>query len=834
MRRWAGCHGNDGYYAAPVSVILLTTSAGVIVMTSTLSEIRVLDLTDQRGEIAGRMLADLGADVIKIEPTTGAVARTLGPFDSEGNSLYWASYGAGKRSFTVDLDADTTEFLALVKLADVVIESLPVGYMASLGLDYATLSKLNPALIYLSISAYGQQGPKANWPATDLIIEAAGGRLSLQGDTDRAPLPVGFPQAGLHAGAQAAADITIALNEREISGCGQYLDLSMQEAMWWTLMGAQGNPVALGANPPFSGPDRASRPINQLLEIAPASDGLVTISPGGSPVGTRTMFSFAIDEARNLGELDDSHASIIDVDWDNWLALYRVQQISLAQLSQIRALLHRYLSRRTKLQLIDWALENNLRLGPLNSTRDILNFPQFIERDFFKDIGGITQPAEWVKMSRTPLDTRPAPAPSHQPPDWHPRAARSAAAKPRPGNAFDGLKVADFSWVAAGPTVAKALAYHGATVVKVESATRPDLSRTLPPHMDGEAGLNRSYWGYLYATSKLSLQCNLSLARGRQLARQVCDWADVVIESFSPGTMERMGLGYQTLSASHPELIMFSTSMMGQSGPLSHYAGYGQQAAGFCGMHYITGWPDVAPCGVATPYTDVIAPKFGIASLAAALLEHRQSGKGQWIDLSQAECSMMFLAPLLLDEAVNQHTAERAGCDSIYASPHGVYPCAGEERYIAIAIDSTASWRALLDVIPMSQTFHSAQYHQTENRRQQQAEIDRLIASWTKSHDAFELELQLVSTDIPAAVVQRPMDVFNDPQIEARGLKQVLHHGECGDVVHYGFCTHFSAKPQMVLGAPPCIGEHNDYVLRDLLGLSDQQISELATADVLN
>ena len=143
-------------------------------------------------------------------------------------------------------------------------------------------------------------------------------------------------------------------------------------------------------------------------------------------------------------------------------------------------------------------------------------------------------------------------------------------------------------------------------MVKVESGTRPDLSRTLAPFMDGVPGFNRSYWAYLYGTSKLSLQCNLSLEDGRKLARRVCDWADVVVESFSPGTLARMGLDYETLSADKPELIMLSTSMLGQTGPLSRYAGYGQQATGFCGMHYVTGWADRIPCGVATPYTDVV------------------------------------------------------------------------------------------------------------------------------------------------------------------------------------------------------------------------------------
>jgi len=794
-------------------------------MSSALDGIQVLDLTDQRGELAGRILADLGATVLKIEPREGAASRHLLPFDSEGRSLYWACYGVGKQSLVLDLEdsGDRARFFDLVDHADVLIESFDPGVADRLGMDHDQLWERNPALIYMAITPFGRQGPKASWPATDLTMEAAGGRISLQGDADRPPLPVGFPQPSLHAGAQAAADIIIALNERERSGLGQFLDLSIQEAIWWTLMGAQGCPVSIGRNPPGTDDDRGGAPREEATRIFAAKDGLVTVAPGASPPGTRTMFTFAVKEALARGEADPALAR---VDWDNWLPLYVSGVLEPTHLQQAIGWLEAFVGRRTKLELVEWALENDLRLGPLHTTKDLVEFPQFIERGFFAEIGGILQPAHWVHMSRTPLVHAGAPDLGQLRQDSRIRMSRRSLPAPgieRNGNAFEGLKVADFSWVAAGPTIAKALADHGATVVKVESGTRPDLARTLAPHISGEAGLNRSYWSFLYGTSKLSLQCDLSTNMGRALARKVCDWADVVIESFSPGTMTRMGLDYNALAEGHRDLVMLSTSMLGQSGPFTTYAGYGQQAAGFCGFHAITGWQDRVPCGVATPYTDVVAPKFGIAALAAALLERRKSGLGQHIDLAQAECSMMFIAPLILDQVENDRTAGPAGDDSIYACPQGVYPCAGVERYIAIACETTEQWQKLAGSIPQF-PFCTDEFDAVDARREYRERINQSIADWTARQDAFELERYLAARAVPASVVQRPLDVHNDAQIEARKLKQLLPHSECGEVIHYGFCTRFSAKPEMLRSAPPCLGENNEEVMRVLLGMGDDEV----------
>ena len=237
-----------------------------------LGHIRVLDLATPRAELAGRLLADLGAQVIKVEPPNGAAARFLPPFtagaesDIEG-SLYWAAVGLGKQSVVVDIATDVgqQQVRTLVNTADVLVESFDPGVMESLGLGYARLAEINPRLVYVSVTPYGQSGPHALRAATELTIEADGALLGLQGDKDRPPVPVGYPQAAFHGGAQAATDAVIALNERERSGRGQHLDVSMQAAMVWTLMNATGYPPNTGGDPPNSGEKRTS----PTIELAP-------------------------------------------------------------------------------------------------------------------------------------------------------------------------------------------------------------------------------------------------------------------------------------------------------------------------------------------------------------------------------------------------------------------------------------------------------------------------------------------------------------------------------------------------------------------------------------
>ncbi|HMO96965.1 MAG TPA: CoA transferase, partial [Tepidiformaceae bacterium] len=264
--------------------------------TAALSGILVLDLATARAELAGRVLAELGAEVLKLEPPGGTASRRLPPFDeTTGDSLYWATVGRGKQSLALDplAAANREAVLELVRDADVLIESFDPGVMATAGLGYRDLSGVNPGLIYVSVTPFGQAGPLAASPASELTLEAAGGLLGLQGDGDRPPVPVGFPQAAFHAGVQAAADATIALNERERSGLGQYLDVSMQAAMVWTLMNTTGYPKNSGGDTPRSGEKRTDPPPQLVPGVAvatllPCADGFVQYSASLGALGART------------------------------------------------------------------------------------------------------------------------------------------------------------------------------------------------------------------------------------------------------------------------------------------------------------------------------------------------------------------------------------------------------------------------------------------------------------------------------------------------------------------------------------------------------------------
>ncbi len=398
--------------------------------------------------------------------------------------------------------------------------------------------------------------------------------------------------------------------------------------------------------------------------------------------------------------------------------------------------------------------------------------------------------------------------------------------------AFEGLKVADFSWVGVGPIIAKALADHGATVVHVESATRTDVLRTLPPFKDGMPGLDRAQFFANFNTSKLGLSLNLATPDGLGLAKRLIDWSDVVLESFTPGTFERLGFGYSEISRGRPDLVMLSTCLRGQTGPQRRYAGFGGQGAALAGLHYVTGWPDRPPTGPFGAYTDFIGPRYGVAALASALLHRRRTGEGQYIDLSQVEAGIHFLEPLVLDYTVNGRIAGARGHESATACPNGVYRTKGTERYVAIACETAEQWLALRAMAGLSD-FDSPSLLDLNKRRALAANIEAALARWCAKRDAGELARDLKHAGVPAALVQRPSDLYTDPQLSHRGFFVTLEHSVMGPTPYDGPATLFSQTPPQ-LKAAPCLGQHTNLVLSELLGLSQEQIAEYAASGAIS
>jgi crotonobetainyl-CoA:carnitine CoA-transferase CaiB-like acyl-CoA transferase len=397
------------------------------------------------------------------------------------------------------------------------------------------------------------------------------------------------------------------------------------------------------------------------------------------------------------------------------------------------------------------------------------------------------------------------------------------------GKILDGVRVWDASWVGVGPLTAKYLADYGATVVHTETAARPDVLRNGPPFRDGIPGINRSQFFADYNSSKLGLGLDLKHPRGHEIALALARWADVVLESFSPGVFGQFGLGYEQLSAVNPSLIMLSTSMNGQTGPRRKFAGFGTVMAPMAGFSELTGWPDRAPGSPYGAYTDFISPRFAATALLAALDHRRRTGEGQYLDIAQYEASVQLHAPWLLDLEVNGELASRDGNRSPAAAPHGIYRCAdedGRERWVAIAVEDDAQWAAFITALGGPPWAREERFGTLRGRKASEDALDAHVSAWTAGRRSSEV-FYLLQPDVPAAPVHDARDLQRDPQIQFRRYFRELDHTVMGPSLYEGRQAELSLTPPVLSKAAPCLGEDSRLVLSELLGLDDAEIDEL-------
>ncbi|MFC2067247.1 CaiB/BaiF CoA transferase family protein [Chloroflexota bacterium] len=398
-------------------------------------------------------------------------------------------------------------------------------------------------------------------------------------------------------------------------------------------------------------------------------------------------------------------------------------------------------------------------------------------------------------------------------------------------DALAGIKVCDFSWVAAGPVVTTYMAGFGATVVRVESMTRPDTLRTSVPYKDGKVGINRSgYWAF-YNANKYSMALNFVHPKALAIAKKLAMWSDIVIENFTPKTIDRLGLGYEELSKEKPELIMISLSMQGQSGPYATHLGLGPLLAGITGVVHLTGWPDRGPVQ-AGAYSDWLIPDFSLATVLAALLHRDKTGKGQYLDLSQCEGSLVSLAPLCLDYFVNHEEGERSGNAWPDAAPHGCYRCQGDDRWCTIAVFTDDEWNAFCKVIGNLDWCHRPEFATLASRKQNEAELNELVEQWTVKHTAEEVVTLMQEAEVAAGPVETSEDLLKDPQLKFRERFWQMNHPEIGPFQHLGQPYILSQTPAKARMPAPCLGEHTEYVCREILGISDSEFLELFTEGV--
>jgi len=801
-----------------------------------LEHIRVIDLCDGISQFAGHILARLGAEVIAVEPPAGVATRSQGPFvgderDVELSLTHWA-YNRGKKSVSLDIESaeDRERFLSMVAGADILFEDRHPGFLQSLGLSHEALSELNPALIHASITPYGLTGPRSHWLGTDLTAVAGSSFMYASGDADRAPLRVGVPHSFLHASADAAAASLIALQERSRSGMGQHIDVSAQESV---TIGFPQNVAplenALAADRMAGGISLGGMNIPLLF---PCKDGytICVILPGAA----FAPFSRRLTEwLQEEGATDENLESI---DWDTIGVQLFAGEVSFDIVAAAFATYAKFLASKSKTELWEAALERNLLITPSMTIADLVEYQHLDSRDFW-DVhltekgSKVQHPGHLVKFRNDPTQFGGSPPKlgEHNNLVAESRDNSVEVSQPvRDSLPLEGLKVVEFSWVIATPSAVRILCDYGADVVKVETASRPDTMRTVNPFVNEDPHPDNSVGYGVYNAGKRSLSLDLTKPEAKEVVLDLIKWADIATESFAPGAMERLGFGYDVLSAVNPQLIMLSSSLLGQTGPHSSLAGYGFMAAAIAGYYELTGWPDRPPAGPYGPYTDFLAPRIVVSSLMAALENRKKTGHGEYIDLSQTECALHYLAPAILDQSVNGRTIQRQGNADPNMFPHGVFPSKGDDSWLAIAC-SDESWPALATIIGLEEL----QEHDQVQRRQNHSLIEDTLNSWSSMRDNSPAAETLQKVGVAAYPVHNASGTNTDPQLAHRQHQIQVPQSHAGQMWTHSCRTKMSRTPAVLNRGGPCLGEDNFEVLSELLGYSVDQIADLAAAEAL-
>lgn len=804
---------------------------------------RVLDLANEDGILCGQLLADLGCDVIAIEPPGGSSARLRGPFAGDvrdpERSLTWWAWARGKRSAVLDLasEADREELRRLARGADFLIESFAPGRMASLGLGYADLAALNPALIYVSISAFGQDGPKAHYAATDLIGLAAGASHFLSGESDGRPVRAAIPQAGLHAAADGAVGALVAHFARARTGRGQHVDVAMQHS---TTLATQFRALdaAIGETPArrVSGGSYVKGAF--LRTRHRSADGWVTLGPAFLPSTghfMKRLLAWLAEEGR-------CDPALVDEDWNSFALRLIGGALPETAYEPVDAALREFFATKTGAELMEQSVKRRLLLAPVLDLGQIVSSPQLAAREFAVtlpspvDGAPVRYPGAWAKFSDTPLRF------VHGPPrvGEHTDAVRADQRKKplsiaeatlatvregeRAALPFEGVKVLDLFWVLAGPGATRVLADYGATVVHVESSKHVDTLRVIPPyqfanpHPEGAGGFQSAN------ANKLGVTIDMHTPEGRDVILDLVRWADVVTSSFAPGVLDGLGLGWETIHAQNPRAILLESCLMGQSGPWRAFTGFGNLAASVTGYMTLASERDGIPSGPWAAYTDFIAVRYNTLALLAALDVQRRTGRGQRVDQAQAESALHFAAPGVLDFTVNGRVVRGAGNEDERYFPHDVFRCAGQDRWVAIAVRDERDWRALCDEMARPDL---------SGRRDERDAVNAALSAWCAEREAGAVERALQARGVPAHELLDTAGLFACPQMQHRA-----HWIACE---HSIYQTTFVESGRLKLGelearAPKAaihFGRDNELVLKEILGYGAEKIAALAEKGVL-
>jgi benzylsuccinate CoA-transferase BbsF subunit len=400
---------------------------------------------------------------------------------------------------------------------------------------------------------------------------------------------------------------------------------------------------------------------------------------------------------------------------------------------------------------------------------------------------------------------------------------------------LDGVRVVDFTWAWAGPFSTLQLAHLGAEVIRLESAKRPCVTRSIPPFADNQAGPNRAGYFNQYNQGKRSLALDIRSAAGAEIVKRLVKVSDVVVENFAAGVIARMGFGYEALRAIKPDIIMLSISGYGQTGPYNSYIGYGPPAGAFAGFFSTTGYAGLPPSEIGISYADPNAGVWGANLVLAALLHREATGEGQYVDLSQWEAALMMMGEGLMEHAMNGRTPERIGDHDPQMAPHNTYKALGDqEKWVGISVGNDAEWRALCGVMAQPGLADDPRFCSMALRKQNEAALDEIITKWTSTRERWATTRELQRVGVAAYPSLSNKDLAENEHLRDRGFLVALEHPEVGKRIHAGVPWTMSGTPTKVRKPAPLRGADTESVLGDLLGYSPAEIERFRTDGVLS
>jgi benzylsuccinate CoA-transferase BbsF subunit len=394
-----------------------------------------------------------------------------------------------------------------------------------------------------------------------------------------------------------------------------------------------------------------------------------------------------------------------------------------------------------------------------------------------------------------------------------------------------GIRVLDFSWGGAGPFATKALADHGAEVIKVETSTHYDFPRTMAPYANKQKGINRSAYFSNRNSSKLGVTLNLKNMDAVAIAKQLVPSCDLVVNNFRAGVLERAGLGYQDVAELRPDIIYVSMPLQGSGGPQANYSGVGHTLNVLAGIYGMTAYDDGFVAGPGTNFPDhSVNPGHALVAIMAALIHRKRTGRGQYIEVSQLESTLNLLGPSVVAYSLNRTNPAPQGNTSPESAPYGVFACANND-WLAISVTSDHQWRGLSKVASDQAWASDTRFGRAAERLGAASELARLVADWTKGKDAFALMRDLQGQGVPAGVVQNAKHLVDaDPQLAHRGHFVSLDHPEMGPTVYNNAPYRLSRTPGRPQRAAPLLGQHNQLVFNSILGIDDAKLAELEAA----